>query len=127
MHALKKFFVHSPGHYIASVILTAAVGVFRYFTLPEGVGSRFALYEILSVSGFVTFLIGALMTVSYFGAFDLFGYVFSPGRMGGGVRKYSSYADYSHKMAEKRANGALYFVPYYVVGIVVALSSNLFA
>lgn len=65
MHALKKFLVHSPGHYIASVILTAAVGVFRYFTLPEGVGSRFALYEILSVSGFVTFLIGALMTVSY--------------------------------------------------------------
>ena len=125
MYKLKKFFLQSPGHYIAALILTVAVGAFRYFALPEEVGTQFALYEVLSVSGFVTFLIGGLMTVAYFGAFDLFGYVFSPGRSGEN-KKYRDYADYSEKTAQKRARDGYYFVPYYVVGIVVVLVSLLF-
>lgn len=144
MRAIKKFFFQSPGHYIAALILTVIVGVFRFATLLEGIDPqlswyetlsvsglegislRFALYEIFSVSGFVTFLIGMLMTVAYFGAFDLFGYAFSPAR-NGEVRRYRTYADYVHHKEEKRASGGCYFVPYYVVGIAVVLISNLFS
>ena len=126
MYSLKKFLFHSPGHYIAALILAAAVGAFRFSTLPDGINVRFAWYEILSVSGYVTFLIGALMTVSYFGAFDLFGYVFSPGRTGE-HRKYKDYAHYSQKKMEKRGREGYFFVPYYVVGFAVVLISRFFA
>lgn len=125
MYLLKKIFVQSPGHYIAALLLDAAVGIFRFTTLPQGIGARFLWREVLSVSGSVTLLIGGLLTVAYFGAFDLFGYVFSPGRFGEN-RKYKDYAQYSQKMAERRASGGYSFVPYYVVGTVVALSSLLF-
>ena len=77
MYTLKKFFLHSPGHYVASLILAIAVFLFRWFNLSEDVGFGFAVYDCLSVAGGVTFLVGALFTVSYFGAFDLFSYVFA--------------------------------------------------
>lgn len=125
MYRLKKFFVHSPGHYIGAAILAVAVGIFRYCTLAEGVSTRLACYEIFSVAGFVTVLIGMLLTVAYLGAFDLFGYVFSPGRTGE-HRKYKSYADYCQQKAEKRAREQLFFVPYYVVGVVLVLIACLF-
>ncbi len=125
MELLKKIFIHSLGHYIAALILAVGMGLFRVITLPEGVGVRFAWYEILSVSGAVVFLIGALMTVSYLGAFELFGYVFSPERRGK-RRKYKNYAQYSQQMAEKRAKGEYYFVPYYVIGAFVFVLSFLF-
>lgn len=126
MYFLKKIFVHSPGHYIAALILAVAVGAFRFSTLPEGISARFTWYEILSVSGYVTFLIGALLTVSYFGAFDIFGYAFSTFRAAE-KRKYKDYVQYSQQKAEKRSRGKYYFVPYYVVGIAVVLISKLFA
>lgn len=126
MYSLKKALFQSPGHYLAALILAVAVGAFRYSTLPEGIDVRFACYEILSVSGYVTFLIGALLTVSYFGAFDLFGYVFSPGRSGE-HRRYKDYVHYTQQKTEKRARGGYFFVPYYVVGVAVVLISYLFA
>lgn len=125
MQFLKKVFAHSPGHYIATVILAVAAGAFRFLTLPVGTNARFVWYETLSVSGWVTFLIGALMTVAYLGAFDLFGYLFSP-KGSGQQRKERTYADYSNGKAEKRAAGDYYFVPYYVVGVIVILVSLLF-
>lgn len=124
MYALKKIFVHSPWSYISAAILAVAVGLFRYFALPEGLNAAYVRGECLSVSGVVTFLVGMLLMVGYFGAFDLFGYVFSPGRTGN-VRKYSSYADYTEKMVEKRSKGNLYFVPFFVVGALVVLLSVL--
>ena len=124
MDYFRKVFLHSPGHYIAALIVAVVVGVYRFATLSDGVGVWFALYEIFSVSGLVTFLIGGLMTVSFFGAFDLFGYVFSSARSNG---KYKNYADYSQKSMEKRTLGKYYFVPYYVVGVIVFLISFLFS
>ena len=121
MDSLKKIFLQSPGHYAAALIVAVLAGVFRYATLPEGVGVRYALYEIFSVSGYVTFLIGGLVTVAYFGAFDLFGYVFSPGR-----RKYRNYAQYSEVKTQERGRDGYYFVPYFVVGILVVLISLFF-
>ena len=126
MYFLRKIFLHSPGHYLAALIVAIAMGIFRFVTLPGWISTRFVWYEIFSVSGFMTFMIGALLTVAYFGAFDLFGYVFSPGRIGK-QRKYKDYADYSQKKAEKRANSGYFFVPYYVVGVLVMLVSNVFA
>lgn len=126
MYSLRKFFLHSPGHYIGAALVVAAVTAFRMFMLPVGVAARFAWYDSLSVAGGVTFFVGALLTVAYFGAFNLFGYVFSPGRLGE-HRKYKSFAHYCQIQEENRARQAYYFVPYYVVGIGVLLFSLLLA
>lgn len=126
MYALRKFFLHSPGYYVAAVILTAAVAAFRFVNLGVAAAPRFAWYDSLSVAGGVTFLVGALLTVAYFGAFDLFGYVFSPGRVGE-HRKYKSFAHYTHEKQEKRSREPYHFVPFYVVGVVAILVSFLFA
>ena len=125
MYGLRKFFAQSPWRYIGAAILAAAVGAFRYSTLPAGLNVRFVCFEVLSVAGYVTFLIGALLTVSYFGAFDLFGYVFSSGR-NGEHKKYKNYAHYTEQRTEKRAREGYIFVPYYVVGIGLVLISYLF-
>lgn len=122
MYSLKKFFFQSSGHYLAALFLAAAVAAFRFSTLPDGIDVWYVCYEILSVAGYVTFLVGGLMTVTYFGAFDLFGFVFSPGQ-----KKFKNYADYTQKKTEKRAREGYFFVPYYVVGIVLVLISLLFA
>lgn len=123
MYALKKAFCHSPGHYIAAVILSLAVILFRWANIGEEVAVGFALYDCFSVAGGVTFLVGALLAVAYFGAFDLFGYVF-----GRAMEKenYKSYAHYANAKAEKRGREPYYFVPYFVVGAVVFLFSLLF-
>ena len=126
MYFLKKYVLHSPSHYIGAVVLAAAMTAFRFFMLPEGVATRFAWFDSLSVAGAFTFLVGALLTVAFFGAFDLFGYVFSPGRVGE-HKKYKSFAHYSQVKQERRSRQPYYFVPYYVVGALVFLVSFLFA
>ena len=126
MYFLKKFLVQSPGHYVLALFLAVIIGLFRFSTLPEGVSPSYQWYEIFSVSGSVTFLVGALLTVSHFGAFDLFGYVFSSNGTGE-RKKYKNYADYTIDRTAKRTKVGYIFVPYYVVGAVVALISRLFA
>ena len=78
MYALKKAFCHSPWHYVAAVILSVVVMLFRRANLPAEVGIGFAMYDSCSVAGGVTFLIGALLAVAYFGAFDLLINLFFP-------------------------------------------------
>ena len=125
MYSLKKFFAQSPGHYLVALFLSVIVGLFRYSTLPDGLSTSYVWYEILSVSGSVTFLIGALLTVSHFGAFDIFSFAFSSDRTGE-HRKYKNYAEYSEDRTAKRTKVGYIFVPYYIVGIVVILLSRLF-
>ena len=126
MYSLRKFLVQSPGHYALALFLAVIVGLFRFSTLPEDISTSFMWYEILSVSGAVTFLVGGLLTVSHFGAFDLFSYAFS--RNGTGERKkYKNYTDYTNDKTEKRTRLGYIFVPYYVVGVAVVLISRLFA
>lgn len=126
MYLLRKIFLHSPVHYAVAVVLAVVVAVLRFAALPADAGAQFAWYESLSVSGYVTFLIGALITVAYYGAFDIFTYAFSAGRFGKG-KKYKNYADYSVSKSERRSRENYYFVPYFVVGVVVFLISLLFA
>lgn len=132
MDALKKIFGQSIWNYVAAMVLVAAMGVFRFATLLEGVdpelgwlktlsiygleelSPRFVWYEILSLSGMATFLVGALLMVAHWGAFDIFGYVFSNGR-----RKYNDYTDYSQKRTEKRNKEGYFFVPFFVVGVIL--------
>lgn len=124
MYALKKAFVHSPWHYVAAVVLSVAVILFRRANLPEDVAAGFALYDSFSVAGGVTFLVGGLLAVAYFGAFDLFGYVFARAME---KKNYKSYAHYATDKAESRGRQQYYFVPYFTVGAVVFLLSFLFA
>lgn len=126
MNSLRKALFHSPGHYVVALVIAVAVGLLRFSTLPEGISPWFVCYEVLSVSGYATFLVGGLMTVSYFGAFDLFGFVFSPNG-GNGRKKYQNYTDYTEKKTEDRVRDGYFFVPYYVVGLVIVLISWLFA
>ena len=126
MYVLRKIFLHSPVHYVIAACIAAAMTAFRMAMLPEDVYARFAWYDSLSTAGMFTFLVGALLTVSYFGAFNLFGYVFSPDRLGE-HKKYKSYAHYCQVKDENRGRQAYYFVPYYAVGVVVFLVSYFFA
>lgn len=115
-----------PGHYLASLVLALLAGLFRFSTLPEGIDQTLVWYEVLSVAGCVTVLIGALFTVSYYGAFDIFGYAFSSDRKSE-HRRYKDYVDYSEKKIAKRAREGYFFVPYYVVGIAIVVISRFFA
>ena len=136
MNALKKIFGQSIWNYVAAMVLAVVMGVFRFATLLEGIdpelgwlktlstygleelSPRFVWYEILSLSGMVTFLVGALLVVAHWGAFDMFGYVFSPGR-----GKYQDYTDYSQKKTENRSKTGYIFVPFFVVGVVLVIVS----
>ena len=122
MHSLRKALFHSPGHYAIALVIAVVVGVFRFSTLPEGLNPWYVCYEVLSVSGFATFLVGGLMTVSYFGAFDLFGFVFTP-RGANGKKKYQNYTEYTEKKTEGRVREGYFFVPYLVVGLIIVLIS----
>ena len=125
MQALRKALFQSPWPYVVALALSLAMGVARYFALGEGVNLGFALYECLSVAGAVTFLVGALLAVAHFGAFDMFGYVFSPDRVAG-KGKYKSFAHYSQAMETKREKEGYIFLPFFVVGIAIYLISLLF-
>lgn len=126
MDSLRKIFFQTPWHYAIAAGVAAVVAVFRCIALPQGLDLRYVVYEVLSVSGSVTFLVGALLAVAYFGAFDLFGYVFAPGRTDEG-RQFKNYAEYAKAKENKRYRNGYYFVPYFVVGVLVFLLSFLFA
>lgn len=126
MYTLKKLIFQSPGRYIAALVVAALVVAFRLYTLGPGLDLRFVCYETLSVAGGVTFLVGGLLAVAHFGAFDLFGYVFSPGRVGE-VKKYKSYAHYTQVQEEKRSRNGYPFIPFFVVGLMLYLIALLFA
>lgn len=125
MDALRKSLFQSPWPYVAALVLSLIVAVARYFALGDGVELRFALFECISVAGGITFFVGALLAVTHFGAFDMFAYVFSPDRLAG-KSKYKSFAHYASAMEEKRGREGYFFLPFFVVGIVVYLISLLF-
>ena len=140
MDALRKIFGQSILTYIVAAVFALAVAIFRFITLLEGLDLEMGWYqtlttvgwggmspslawhEILSVSGYATFLIGALMLVTHWGALDIFGYVCSFGR-----RKYRDYTDYSQQKAEKRNKAGYIFVPFFVIGLVLFLISCIFS
>ena len=119
MNFIKKLFVHSLGHYIAALIMNLVI--IAVYVGVYGIDIKLNWYNAVSVSGFVTMLIGALFMVAFMGVFDLFGYTAS--RLSGKNHKYSDYTQYHLSKMERRNNSGYYFMPYFIVGFIVFMVS----
>ncbi len=119
MNLFKKLFIHSLSRYVAALGMTIALALI-YVSLNGTVIQMFI--NGFELAGFVTILIGGLMTTSYFGSFDTFGYSF------GKVLNYKknkgiSFADYVEQKNISRKAQPLYFMPYYAVGTIILILS----
>ncbi len=115
MKLFKKLFLHSPSHYITA--LCFAIVISGVYVLINGYELVANYINGISVGGLVTILVGGLMTTTYFGSFDGFGYSF------GKIfkrDKYSNikYSEYVEQQNIKRKEEPFTFIPFYVVGIV---------
>ena len=108
-------FRHHPLHYIAAAILGAAIVTVMLLHNPSR--SRMAFADAFSVAGAVVVLLGLLLLVSYFGAFEIFGFSFSAH----GARRYRTLYEYSEAKKEKRSKGGWTFMPYITVGAALLL------
>ena len=125
MSFFRKFIWHSPKHYIAAFILCAAVSFVMLWT--RGYDKAFFYYDALSAAGGICFFFGLLKLVSYFGAFDTFGYSFGKMRQNGtkrpdtpGQKEHSrldSLYDYSNAKRAERSRSELTFMPYLLIGL----------
>lgn len=118
MNFLRKYFLHSPGHY------AAALGVNLGFTLLvlflRDFDRVLAYIEAFSVAGAISVLFGMLLWVSSAGAFNMFGYAFSYFRAN---RRYKDLYEYTVAKQEKVAKQPKVYVPYIVVGLVFLMIS----
>jgi len=108
----KKLFLHSPKAYIVAFAIATAFVLINL--VVKGFYMRICYVDAFTTSGAITFLIGMLILVAHYGAFDTFAYSFS--RLRG--KKYDSLYDFSTEKNEKRAKGNLIFMPFIAVGIV---------
>lgn len=121
MKILKKLFYHSLAHYIVPFCIGAAITIIYLWV--NGTEALIYFGDGLSIGGAVVVILGGLMTTAYFGSFDYFKYSF------GRVFQYKknknvSFNEYIDLQTTKRSAEGLYFVPYYLIGIlyiVVAL------
>ena len=110
----RKLFMHSPVRYIVGVVLALIIGFLCL--LSRGFEYRISYVDAFSVAGGVVFFIGLLQCVSYYGAFDIFGYSFSTFRKKNPQGyDYVSYRE--QKRAKKSASGLTY-MPFIAVGAV---------
>ena len=118
MKRLKQLFLQSPKQYIIAgvfnIVLALIVLILKGFRL------RVNYVDAFTISGAVTFLIGMLRLVWYFGAFYTFGYSFTnifrePGK------RFKSLYDYCEIKTEKRRKGGYVFMPFITVGLVMLL------
>lgn len=118
MNFLRKYVLHSPGHYVA------AVGLNVFFTLLvlylRGFEYRISYVDAFSVAGAISVFFGLLLLVTSLGAFTTFGYAFSALR---GDRKHKDLYEYTQAKAEKQAKQKKIYVPYILVGIVFLIIS----
>ncbi len=118
MKRLKQLFLQSPKRYIAAVVFSVLLAV--VVLILKGFRLRVNYVDAFTISGAVTFLIGMLMLVWYYGAFDTFGYAFTnifrdPGK------RYKSLYDYCEIKTEKRQKGGYVFMPFIAVGLAFLL------
>ena len=110
----RKLFLHSPVRYIVGVVLALIIGVLCL--LSNGFEYRISYVDAFSVAGAVVFFVGLLQVVSFYGAFDIFGYSFSSFRRK--ERKYTDYVDYQTKKRAEKSNSKLTYMPFIAVGAV---------
>ena len=83
-----------------------------------GVSIQDLVVDSFGIAGGAVFLIGMLQLVSYWGAFDTFGYSFSSFRH---KSRYEDLYEYTVKKQESRRVNELTFMPFIVVGLVFLL------
>ncbi len=115
MGILNRLFRHSPLSYIAFAVLGA--GICALSLLRTGTGYTLAWADALSTAGLILVLLGFLMMISHFGAFDSFGYSFSTL----GARRYKDLYAYTQAKKEKRTAKGWGFMPPILVGAVFLL------
>jgi hypothetical protein len=111
---IRKLFLHSLARYIAAVIVAIIVGVICLIT--KGFEYRISYVNAFSVGGAIVFFLGLLQAVSFYGAFEIFGYSASSFR--GKERRYKDYYEYQKAKELKRSQSELVYIPFIVVGAV---------
>ena len=110
----RKLFLHSPVRYIVGVVLALVIAFLCL--ISKGFEYRISYVDAFSVAGAAVFFIGLLQVVSYYGAFDIFGYSFSAFRRK--ERKYTDYVDYQNKKRASKSNSKLTYMPFIAVGAI---------
>lgn len=118
MKFLRKYFLHSPGHYVAALVLNIFFTLLVLFL--KGFDWLRAYVEAFSVAGAISVLFGILFWVSLAGAFNMFGYAFAYFR---GEQRYKDFYEYTKAKDEKYARRQKVYVPYMVVGVVFLIIS----
>jgi putative flippase GtrA len=112
---LKRLFVHPAKAYI-SPIVTCVLLVLLVLIL-RGFSQTINYVDAFTIAGAVTFLLGMLGMVWYFGAFDTFGYSFAA-LFRDKDKRYGSLYDYSEAKKEKRSKRGLTFMTFMMVGLI---------
>lgn len=114
MKFLKKVFFHSLHKYIISASLVLVVLIVS-LSLNN---FRELIYYVngFQIGGAIVFLIGGLSLVSYFGAFDTFGYAFSKLKKDP-EKQYRDMYEFVTIKEEERKEHKFTFMPYFVTGL----------
>ena len=119
MSWMRRFVLHSPKVYIAALILNILV-CFPVL-LGKGFDRLIFYYDGMTAAGAVSILVGLLILVSYFGAFDIFGYSFSMVKYGWSdysLRRDKDYVAYKERKSAERSKKEYIFMPFIITGTV---------
>lgn len=116
----KRWFFHSPVHYVAALALNIAISLI--VLAVRGFGLKIYYVDAFSAAGGVSVFFGLLLWVAQAGAFDMIGYGFSTF---GTDRKYKDLYEYTVRKREKRDRQNKTCMPYIVVGAAFLLVSVL--
>lgn len=118
MKLLKKLFLHSFHKYIIGASIAVIILIINLCL--KNFKELINYIDGLQIGGAVVFLIGGLSFVSYYGAFDSFGYAFSK------IKKdpekvYRDMYEYVAIKQEERKEHKFPYMPYLVVGVAFIL------
>ncbi len=121
MRIFRRLFLHSYKHYLIATISCVtfifahnALRNFNLFLLPSGIVT----------GGLICALVGLLILAIFYGAFDTFIYGFQVMRKGS-KREHKDLVEYTEHKARERKGKSLYYMPYIVVGILVAIVGSI--
>lgn len=114
MKFLKKVFFHSLHKYIINASICVIILIINLCL--NNFKELINYINGLQIGGAVVFLIGGLSLVSYFGAFDTFGYAFSKLKKDP-EKNYRDMYEFVTVKAEERKENRFTFIPYFVTGL----------
>ncbi len=119
MNFFRKFFWHSPVHYVIAVLIAGGFSCAVLFT--KGAGSTIMWMDALTTGGAIAALFGLLLLSARLGSFEIFGYSF---RKFGGRTDKDFYA-YMEENKQKRSAQEYTFMPYITVGLLFIVTGML--